>query len=754
MERLDKTDDARQFGRHALGDQIGGVRRGILGAVLWQHLVETVDERRDAALEDLHGGAAIERLRPIAQEPQRRMLEQPAQVDDQLVLQGGGNLVVEALDLAPQIAHVEHRAGHHVGAADIAGAATGFLLGHLREHHARAIDDAVRNLGRDDLAAQPVTADILAVFLDQGVGKITLEIVDEKWIVGQVGFEQLVIERELGVGVEHREFGARETLLGGPAFLDRLVIGQELDRAIEPARAFERMDHPLLEIEPGAGQGFDDADAKGLQVIVGETPRRHAVGHLDQQLVALLAGQIAVALDIAEQHLDVDFAVRAIDPGGIVDGVGIDPNAGVRGLDPRQLGESEIATLADHLATKIGGVDAQRIVRPIADIGVALPARLDIGADTAVPQQVDRRLEQCRYQLIRRHGLGLGADQGAHFRRQGHRFCGAVEDAAAGGDQAFVVIRPIRTRQREQAFALGVARRGIRIGIDEDVQMVERGDQLDMRRQQHAVAKHVARHIADADDAEIVALGVESHFAEMALDRFPRAARGDAHFLVVVAGRAAAGEGVAQPEAIVLGDAVGDIGEGRGALVGGDHEIGIVAIVAHYVGGRHDIGAGEIVGDIEHAGDQCLVAGDAFGEKRVAIARGGMLDHEATLGADRHDDRVLDHLRFHQTENLGAEILRTVGPAETATGHLAAAQMKPFHARRVDEYLDRGTGQWKLVDRHRINLQRNIAMRRAACVGLIEICPQCRLHGVEEAANNPVLVEAGDRDLHIGLAER
>ena len=101
MERLDKTDDARQFCRHALGDQVGGIRHDILGTVLRQHLVETVDERRDAALEDLHGGAAIERLRPIAQEPQRRMLEQPAQVDDQLMLQRGGYLVVEALDLAP-----------------------------------------------------------------------------------------------------------------------------------------------------------------------------------------------------------------------------------------------------------------------------------------------------------------------------------------------------------------------------------------------------------------------------------------------------------------------------------------------------------------------------------------------------------------------------------------------------------------------------------------------------------------------------
>jgi hypothetical protein len=44
--------------------------------------------------------------------------------------------------------------------------------------------------------------------------------------------------------------------------------------------------------------------------------------------------------------------------------------------------------------------------------------------------------------------------------------------------------------------------------------------------------------------------GVEAHLAEVPLDRLPRAAGGDAHALVVVADRAAGGEGVAEPEAV------------------------------------------------------------------------------------------------------------------------------------------------------------------------------------------------------------
>ena len=81
---------------------------------------------------------------------------------------------------------------------------------------------------------------------------------------------------------------------------------------------------------------------------------------------------------------------------------------------------------------------------------------------------------------------------------------------------------------------------------------------------------------------EVLALDVDADFAEVALDAFPGAARGDGHFLVVVAGRAAGGEGIAEPEAVFLRNGVGDVGKGRGALVGRDHEVGIVAVVAHH----------------------------------------------------------------------------------------------------------------------------------------------------------------------------
>ena len=70
--------------------------------------------------------------------------------------------------------------------------------------------------------------------------------------------------------------------------------------------------------------------------------------------------------------------------------------------------------------------------------------------------------------------------------------------------------------------------RGAGIGIDEDVAVIEGRHQPDVLRQQHAVAEHVARHVADAHHAERLALDVDVHLAEVALDALPGAARRDA----------------------------------------------------------------------------------------------------------------------------------------------------------------------------------------------------------------------------------
>ncbi len=156
--------------------------------------------------------------------------------------------------------------------------------------------------------------------------------------------------------------------------------------------------------------------------------------------------------------------------------------------------------------------------------------------------------------------------------------------------------------------------------------MIESRHQPDMLRQQHAVAEDVARHVAHPDDGEILGLDVTAHLAEVALDRFPGAAGGNAHLLVVIAMAAARSESIAQPEAAAFRDAVGDIGEGGGALVGRDHQIGIVAVMADHIRRRHHRSVGlEIVGDVQQRIDECLVGGDAYAMNWSRVGLAGMV---------------------------------------------------------------------------------------------------------------------------------
>ena len=212
-------------------------------------------------------------------------------------------------------------------------------------------------------------------------------------------------------------------------------------------------------------------------------------------------------------------------------------------------------------------------------------------------------------------------------------------------------------------------------------------------RQQHAIAEHVAGHVADAHHREVGRLRVDAHLAEMPLDAFPRTLGGDAHRLVVVADAAAGRERVAQPMAVLGADGVGEIGERGRALVGGDDEIRVVSIDAHDLRRRHRLAGHQVVGDVQQAAQVVLVAGHAFLHERLAVGgRRRLLQHEAALGPDRHDDGVLDHLRLDEAKHLGAVILRPIGPAQPAARDLAAAQVNAFEARRVDEDLEHRLG--------------------------------------------------------------
>ena len=530
-------------------------------------------------------------------------------------------------------------------------------------------------MGADRLAVR------LAHRLREGAEQLRLE----QRIVGKLELLGGVLKHDLGQGQDHRELGPGHAAALLDAADQLLAGGEALDLAVEPAGGFEHLDRADMAGESLGPARFGDRQRQRLQAIVLEHELGDLVGHLGEQAVALFEAEPALAHLAVERDLDVHFIVRAIDAGRIVDEVGVDAPALLGELDAAGLGDAEVGALADDLGAHVLGVRPKRIVGRVADVGLALRRSLDVGADAAEPEQVDVGLQDRVDQGRRVARPGLDPEQLARFGAELDRFLGASEDPAALRDQVAVVLVPARAREVEQALAFLPARRRIGIGIDEDVTVIECGDQPDRLGQQHAVAEHVARHVAAAGDGRRVRLNVDAHFEKMALHGNPRAARGNPHLLVVVAVGTAAGEGIAEPEIALQREGIGNVGEGRRALVGGDDEIGIVAVVNDDLLRMNDLVVDEVVGDRQQRADEDAIAFRALGQPCVAVAhRRQLLGIEAALRAGRDDHRILDQLRLDQAEDLGAEVVAPVGPAEPAAGDRPAAQVDALDARAVD----------------------------------------------------------------------
>ena len=118
------------------------------------------------------------------------------------------------------------------------------------------------------------------------------------------------------------------------------------------------------------GQSLRTGQRKVLCVVVAQHQRRDLIGHAGEQRPALGRRERAGTGRSVKQDLDVHLVVGGVDAGRVVDRVGVDAAARERELDAGALGEAEVATFADHPTTKLTGVDSDRVVRPIADVGM------------------------------------------------------------------------------------------------------------------------------------------------------------------------------------------------------------------------------------------------------------------------------------------------------------------------------------------------------------------------------------------------
>ena len=196
--------------------------------------------------------------------------------------------------------------------------------------------------------------------------------------------------------------------------------------------------------------------------------------------------------------------VGGIDAGGIIDGVGIQPATLQTVFNARALSHAQIGALANHLAAQGRGIDTQRIVGAVAGVHMGFAGRLHIGADTAEPQQIHLRRQHRLEQFRRGQFVRLDIEQLFHLGRNIDRLGAPLDHPATLRDQLGVVVGPATARQVEQPCTFGEALFHVRVGIDENMQMVEGADQPNMLAEQHAVAEHVARHVADTHYGKVL----------------------------------------------------------------------------------------------------------------------------------------------------------------------------------------------------------------------------------------------------------
>ena len=127
-----------------------------------QQLGQLGPDLRDAArAKKLDGLGDLQRLRPVVEQPAGAALDEPARVQPDPGLHVGGDHVVERLDLVPDLAEAEDRAGRGVRPHDLLEGRAGLLPQPVQEGRTAGVDRVVDQHRGDDLAAQRVAVDLL-----------------------------------------------------------------------------------------------------------------------------------------------------------------------------------------------------------------------------------------------------------------------------------------------------------------------------------------------------------------------------------------------------------------------------------------------------------------------------------------------------------------------------------------------------------------------------------------------------------------
>ncbi len=273
------------------------------------------------------------------------------------------------------------------------------------KRRAAAIDHRIGELGGDDLAPQPVRLQRVRVTLGHLLREIAVQLAAEIGIVRHVAVEQFAVERQLGVGEQHRELGPRQRRVALAPLGERHLVRQVLDGAVEFAALLEDVHQPLLEAEVLQAAPLRQRERQRLLVVVAQhQPRR-------PRRSSRRAARCGPRCVSAPARTGVDSAILMLTSTSEVLTPAELSMASVLSRMPRSAASMRprcvmprLAPSPIDLAVQVGAGDADRVVGAVADRVVGLGRGADIGADAAEEQQIDLGLEDRLHQRLRRDG--------------------------------------------------------------------------------------------------------------------------------------------------------------------------------------------------------------------------------------------------------------------------------------------------------------------------------------------------------------
>ena len=246
----------------------------------------------------------------------------------------------------------------------------------------------------------------VVVALRHFLGEIALQLAPEIGIVRHARVEQFAVERELGIGQQHRQLRPRQRQIALAPLGDRHFVRQEFHRAVELPVHFQRLHQPLLEAEvlqpAPLRQAKAPASAGSCCAAPGARPRRSsrraarcAPSSVSAPARSGRLSAILILTSTSEVLTPAELSMASV--------LSRMP-ASAASMRPRWV-MPEVGALADHLAAQLAAGDADGVVGAVAGRLVAFARGTHIGADAAEEQQIDLRLQDRLHQLLRRHAF-------------------------------------------------------------------------------------------------------------------------------------------------------------------------------------------------------------------------------------------------------------------------------------------------------------------------------------------------------------